>query len=54
MARDLARAFGAPLFSSTISRLLVDLNRSIGHRALYSAATRNLSRAEHARILARY
>ena len=40
MARALATAFGAPLVSSTISRLLIDLNRSIGHPQLFSAATR--------------
>ena len=41
MARALARAFGAALVTSTISRLLIDLNRSIGHPQLYSAATRD-------------
>ena len=40
MARALAAAFGAPLVSSTVSRLLIDLNRSIGHPQLFSAATR--------------
>jgi len=40
MARALARAFRAPLVASTISRLLVDLNRSIGHPQLFSTATR--------------
>jgi predicted N-formylglutamate amidohydrolase len=54
MARELAHHFRAPLVYATVSRLLVDLNRSIGHRALYSDATRRLSRAEHARILARH
>src|SRR5260221_9153917 len=43
MARELARAFKAPLVSSTVSRLLVDLNRSIGHRQLFSAAMRGVS-----------
>lgn len=41
VARDLAGAFQAPLFVATTSRLLVDLNRSIGHRRLYSGATRH-------------
>lgn len=41
MARSLAAALGAPLFASTISRLLIDLNRPPGHPQLYSAATRN-------------
>ena len=40
MARDLARAFDAPLVTSTTSRLLVDLNRSLGHARLFSAAVR--------------
>ena len=40
MARGLARAFKALLVTSTISRLLIDLNRSIGHPRLFSAATR--------------
>ena len=40
MAKDLAGAFQATLFVATISRLLVDLNRSIGHPKLYSEATR--------------
>lgn len=40
LAADLAQAFAAPLVSSTVSRLLVDLNRSLGHRQLFSAATR--------------
>src|SRR5574340_1455162 len=40
MARDLAGTFQARLFVATISRLLVDLNRSIGHPRLYSEATR--------------
>ncbi len=36
LARDFARAFGAELAYSTVSRLLVELNRSIGHRQLFS------------------
>ena len=54
MARALAHRFQAPLIHATVSRLLVDLNRSIGHRALYSEATRALPPAERARILARH
>ncbi len=40
LARGLAQALGAPLAVSTTSRLLIDLNRSIGHPSLYSDATR--------------
>ena len=54
MARDLATALHAPLVSSTISRLLVDLNRSPGHRARFSEITRPLSPDERAVIHARY
>lgn len=54
MAKALAAAFGAPLIIATVSRLLVDLNRSVGHRALYSNATRGLPRVERQRILAQY
>ncbi len=42
LARELASAFNAPLFFATTSRLLIDLNRSIGHRQLYSEFTRDL------------
>jgi predicted N-formylglutamate amidohydrolase len=41
MARALATAFEAPLVNSTISRLLVDLNRSIGHPRLHYDAIRD-------------
>lgn len=52
MARELAQQLGAPLFYSTISRLLVDLNRSLGHPHLYSEATRDA--AERLEILGQY
>jgi predicted N-formylglutamate amidohydrolase len=45
---------GAPLFFSTTSRLLVELNRSPHHRGLFSAITKPLPAAERADILARY
>lgn len=40
MARALARTFRAPLVTSTISRLLIDRNRSIGHPPRFAAAMR--------------
>lgn len=40
MARMLARAFTAPLVTSTISRLVIDLNRSVGHPQHFSVTTR--------------
>ena len=51
MAKALARAFGAPLVTSTVSRLLVDLNRSIGHPQLFSAATRRAPAELRAKIV---
>ena len=42
MARRLARHLEAPLFSSEVSRLLVDLNRSLHHRNLFSRVSRQL------------
>lgn len=54
MARNLARALQAPLVISTYSRLLVDLNRSLGHPQLFSAVTRGLPEAVRAEIVAQY
>lgn len=41
LAREMAEALAAPLIVSTTSRLLIDLNRSIGHPGLFSEATRH-------------
>jgi predicted N-formylglutamate amidohydrolase len=54
MARELAAAFQAPLVTSTISRLLIDLNRSIGHPQLFSAATRGAPRLVREQIIAHH
>ena len=54
MAKDLARAFRAPLVTSMTSRLLIDLNRSLGHRQLFSAATRGAPPELRARIVQRH
>jgi predicted N-formylglutamate amidohydrolase len=54
MARDLAHALAAPLLVSTTSRLLIDLNRSIGHPRLYSEATRTAPAALRREMLERY
>lgn len=52
LARDMAEALAAPLHASTTTRLLVDLNRSIGHPKLFSEFTRPLPRADRERIVA--
>ncbi|MBW8364695.1 MAG: N-formylglutamate amidohydrolase [Rhizobium sp.] len=54
VARKLARVLDAPLFVSTTSRLLIDLNRSIGHPKLYSEATRDAPAAVRREILDRH
>ena len=54
LARRLAGALGAPLFYATVSRLVIDLNRSLGHPRLYSEATRPASPAVRREILERH
>jgi predicted N-formylglutamate amidohydrolase len=54
MATALAGAFAAPLVASTVSRLVVDLNRSLGHPQLWSTATRAAPRELRAEIVERY
>ncbi|MGU3434121.1 N-formylglutamate amidohydrolase [Actinomycetes bacterium M1A6_2h] len=40
MGKELAHKFSAPLVASTTSRLLIDLNRTLGHRQSLSEFTR--------------
>lgn len=40
VADDMAKTLGVPLVAATVSRLLIDLNRSIGHPHVYSEMTR--------------
>jgi predicted N-formylglutamate amidohydrolase len=54
MARTFAKACSAPLVTSTVSRLLVDLNRSCGHPQLFSEATRGVPGALREEIVAQY
>ncbi len=51
MARAMANALRAPIVSSTTTRLLVDLNRSIGHPRVFSAATRGAPASLRAEII---
>lgn len=53
-ARYLARAWSAPSHHSTVSRLLIELNRSIGHRSLFSLITRTLAPSQRAALLDAY
>jgi predicted N-formylglutamate amidohydrolase len=54
LAREMAKRFSAPLYFETTTRLLVDLNRSVGTPDLHSEATRHLPLAERRAILERY
>jgi len=54
LARLLARRLDAPLHASGTTRLLVDLNRSVGHRGLFSPATGSLSKHERHHIIDRF
>jgi predicted N-formylglutamate amidohydrolase len=51
MANALASARRAPLVASTVSRLVVDLNRSIGHPQLFSEVTRTAPTETRAQIV---
>ena len=52
-AKQLSKALACPIVSSTTTRLLVDLNRSVGHRKHFSDTTRQLPDAERSLILDR-
>jgi predicted N-formylglutamate amidohydrolase len=54
LARALARRTGAPLFAVTVTRLLVDPNRSPRHPDVFSEFTRPLPREARRRLLARH
>jgi predicted N-formylglutamate amidohydrolase len=54
LAREFASELGAELVYSTTSRLLVELNRSLHHRQVFSRITRELSSSEREEIVARY
>ena len=51
MAQAIADFFEAPLVAATVTRLLVDLNRSVHHPAVHSLASRHASRAERDRMI---
>src|SRR5579862_3911801 len=54
MARQISKSFRAPLVASTVTRLLVDLNRSASHRDIHSRASRDASQEERERMLRRH
>ena len=54
VAKSLAKQLDAPLIVGEVSRLLVEINRSLHHPALFSAYAKKLSREERAAVLERY
>jgi predicted N-formylglutamate amidohydrolase len=54
LGQQMASACGVPLYASRTTRLLVELNRSLGHRQLFSAVTRPLAPALRREIVDRH
>ncbi|WP_417730011.1 N-formylglutamate amidohydrolase [Rosistilla oblonga] len=54
LGRMLQRRFSAVLFRTTVSRLLVEVNRSANHRQLFSQYSRSLDQRDKAAVLQRY
>lgn len=54
VARHLSRTLRAPLLAGSISRLVVDLNRSLRHRHLHSEFLGGVDRETRQAIVARY
>ena len=54
VAKMLARRLKTPLIYAETSRLLIDLNRSLGHSQLFSEFSAGLTEAERRRVQERY
>lgn len=54
LATELARRFQAPLIASTTTRLLVDLNRSLHNRAVFSEMSRRLDERQREHVVRTY
>jgi len=54
LAEALVARLEAPLFSTTVSRLLIDHNRSLSHPALFSEISRALSDPDRERLIDHY
>jgi len=51
-AKQLSRILRCPLIASAFSPAIIDVNRSIGNRGVFPAATRSFSRAQKQRLIA--
>src|SRR5580704_17785578 len=54
LARACARRLKTPLHFATVTRLLVELNRSIGHRSHFSVVTRSLGQQAREALVKNY
>lgn len=54
LARSLQRALRVPLYASVVTRLLVDLNRSVGHPRLFSEFSKSLDSAQRMALLEKH
>jgi predicted N-formylglutamate amidohydrolase len=54
LARDMAQSLSAPLYACTVSRLLIEMNRSPHHRSLYSEQSRTAPEPVRRELLDRY
>ena len=54
LAKQFSKVLSVPLTFSSVSRLVVEPNRSIGHPQLFSEFTRNKSREEKQLLVERY
>ena len=54
LAKSLAKCFAVPLYYSEVSRLLIDLNRSLHHKRLWSEFTRDLPREDKSKTIDLY
>lgn len=54
LGRELKKELAVPLFATTATRLLVEVNRSLHHRNLFSEFTRGLDKASREEILDGY
>jgi predicted N-formylglutamate amidohydrolase len=54
LAKEIGKRLGCELHAATVTRLLVDLNRSADHSEVFSEYTRGLPEAEREELLRRY
>jgi len=54
VAKDIAAVLHAPLHASTTTRLLIDLNRSVGHTSCFSEFTNGLDNLAKLALIRRY